>query len=215
MSLLTGSRLKSVDGILSGCFAVRLVHSKFPEELAGEGDHVVLRFAQDLRSGFALSQCAIAQGSVHEVGLDAADGEVHNGEAARGGIDRFIYFDGVVDIMGAKVRWIQSGMPSMRASSSRENRKGIAGKRIISRFTTFRQDAQSQRLRGTNSVVFCHPVAKATGKRWDFCNPTAIILPFDFNFQRHGENIVLPGMICKTGNMDLGKVAGRGGQIAF
>jgi hypothetical protein len=32
------------------------------EELAGEGDHVVLRCAQDLRNGFALRKCAAAQG---------------------------------------------------------------------------------------------------------------------------------------------------------
>ena len=46
------------------------------EELAGEGDHVVLRFAQDLRSGFALTKCAIAHGSVHEVGLDEGAADV-------------------------------------------------------------------------------------------------------------------------------------------
>lgn len=40
------------------------------EDLAGEGEHVVLRFAQDLRSGFALVGRAIAHGTVHEVGVD-------------------------------------------------------------------------------------------------------------------------------------------------
>jgi len=47
------------------------------EELAGEGDHhVVLRFAHDLRDGFAFLECAIAQGSVHEVGLDEGAADV-------------------------------------------------------------------------------------------------------------------------------------------
>lgn len=35
--------------------------------LVGEGDHVVFRFAQNVRSGFAMS---FAQGSVHEVSLN-------------------------------------------------------------------------------------------------------------------------------------------------
>lgn len=46
------------------------------KELAGESDHVVLRFAQDLRSGFAFGDCATAQGSVHEVGLDGGAADV-------------------------------------------------------------------------------------------------------------------------------------------
>lgn len=98
------------------------------EELAGKGDHVVLRYAQDLRIDSHLRKCGVAQGSVFwgglpagaadvtlpwqaqrsgkdavcaevgmldvaegvdvflaDVGLEATDGEVHDGEAAGGG----------------------------------------------------------------------------------------------------------------------------------
>ena len=60
------------------------------EELAEEGDHDVFRCAQDLRSGFALRKCAIAQGSVHEVSLDegAADVALPR-QAMRFGLQRF------------------------------------------------------------------------------------------------------------------------------
>ena len=76
---------------------------------------IVLRFAHDLRLGFALKECAAAQGSVGivegrvgkdvvgaevgmeieaegvgvlgaEVGLNAPDGEIHDGQPARGGV---------------------------------------------------------------------------------------------------------------------------------
>ena len=60
------------------------------EDLAMEGDHVVLRCAQDLQCASGLQECAGAQGSVHEVGLDEGAADVAlPWQALRFGLRRF------------------------------------------------------------------------------------------------------------------------------